>query len=140
MTVLAGSLLALILLGLSGLHWYWVLVGAGDLDGFVPEVDGKPVFEPGRLATSAVGLLLLLAAGICASEAELGGLPRLPLSRVGVWALLVVFLLRSVGEFRLIGFFKRARGTRFARLDTWVYSPLCLVVAVLCAVLLHSTS
>ena len=30
----------------------------------------------------------------------------------------VVFLARAVGDFRYVGFFKRVRGTRFARLDT----------------------
>jgi hypothetical protein len=35
-----------------------------------------------------------------------------------------------VGDFRLVGFFKRVRGNAFARLDTLVYAPLCLVLAV----------
>jgi hypothetical protein len=34
-----------------------------------------------------------------------------------------------VGEFKYVGFFKRVRGTRFATLDTLVYSPLCLLLA-----------
>ena len=128
------------LLGLSALHWVWVVRGTGNLEGFVPEIDGKPAFEPGRLVTAGVALLLLAAAAVCASEAQLFGLPRWPLARLGVWTLLVVLLLRSIGEFRLVGFFKRVRGTRFARLDTWVFSPLCLVISVLCGLLLRSTA
>jgi len=134
-----GILLSLIFVSLSLLHGYWVVVGAGHLSGYVPEIEGKPAFEPGRFATSVVALLLLLAAAICADQARLLGMPRIPLARVGVWTLLVVFLLRAIGEFRLVGIFKRVRSTRFGRLDTWVYSPLCLVVSLLCAALLHST-
>jgi hypothetical protein len=37
-------------------------------------------------------------------------------------------LLRAVGEFRYVGLFKRVRGTKFAVLDTFVYSPLCLLL------------
>ncbi len=97
------------------------------------------MFSPGPFATSAVAVLLLLAAAICVSQAQLLGVPRAPLARVGVWALLVLFLLRAIGEFKFIGLFKRVRNTRFSRLDTWVYSPLCLTVSALCAALLHSS-
>jgi hypothetical protein len=49
----------------------------------------------------------------------------------GATALLAaLFLLRSVGEFRLVGFFKRVRGTDFAWWDTRLYSPLCLAMGV----------
>lgn len=139
MEMISGVLLSLIFVSLSLLHWYWVVAGSGDLSGFVPEVEGKPAFEPGRLATSIVGLLLLLAAAICASQSRILGMPRMPLARTGVWVLLVMFLFRAVGEFKLVGFFKRVHNTRFGRLDTWVYSPLCLAVSALCAALLHST-
>lgn len=137
--MLAGSVLSVIFLALSGLHWYWVIAGTGDLTGFVPELEGKPVFEPGKVATAMVAVLLLLAAGICATQARLFGLPRLPISRPGVWFLLSAFALRAIGEFRLVGFFKRVRDTRFARRDTFYYSPLCLVVSALCGALLYST-
>jgi hypothetical protein len=36
---------------------------------------------------------------------------------------------RAIGEFKYVGFFKRVRGSRFARRDTLLYSPLCLWLA-----------
>jgi hypothetical protein len=33
-------------------------------------------------------------------------------------------LARAIRDFHLVGFFKRVRGTRFARLDIVVYQPL----------------
>jgi hypothetical protein len=137
--MVAGTLLVVVFLALSGLHWYWVVGGTGDLTGFVPEIEGKPVFEPGKFSTAAVAVLLLIAAGVCASQAELLGVRRLPIARVGVWVLLVVFAVRAIGEFRLVGFFKRVRDTQFGRRDTWLYSPLCLLLSALCGALLHST-
>jgi hypothetical protein len=137
--MLAAVLLVLVFLGLSGLHWYWVFSGVGGLTGFVPEIEGRRAFEPGKVGTAAVAVLLLVAAAICASQAELFGVPRLPIARVGVWVLLVVFAMRAIGEFNLVGLFKRVRDTRFGRRDTWIYSPLCLLLSALCGALLHST-
>ncbi len=38
--------------------------------------------------------------------------------------------MRAVGEFKCVGFFQRVRGSRFATLDTLVYSQLCLLLAM----------
>jgi hypothetical protein len=46
------------------------------------------------------------------------------------YALALGLVARAVGEFKYVGFFKRVRGSRFARLDTLLYSPLCLLLAV----------
>ena len=50
-------------------------------------------------------------------------------STVGTSLIATAFTLRAVGEFKYVGFFKRIRGTQFARMDTRFYSPLCLGVA-----------
>jgi hypothetical protein len=39
-------------------------------------------------------------------------------------------MARAVGEGRYVGFLKRVRNTAFARNDTWLYSPLCVALAV----------
>lgn len=75
--------------------------------------------------------LLALAALVVLEHAALGpGL--LPASLVGpaAWILAAVMLLRSIGDFRYVGFFKRERAGRFAELDTRFYSPLCLLLAL----------
>jgi hypothetical protein len=45
----------------------------------------------------------------------------------------LVFVLRAVGNLRTFGFFKNITGTPFSRWDTWLYSPLCLLLALLAA-------
>jgi hypothetical protein len=61
-----------------------------------------------------------------------GGLLSLPIHAAPIaWAcgaVGVAFALRAVGEFRLVGFFKSVKGTEFAAMDTWFYSPLCLAI------------
>lgn len=97
----------------------------------LPEVEGKPAFVPGPFVT----LVVAAALGFCALlVAAVAGWVQLPLAERWVrWlaiAMAGAFGLRAVGEFRLVGFFKRVKGTRFARMDTLVYSPLCLLLAL----------
>jgi hypothetical protein len=44
---------------------------------------------------------------------------------------ILVFAVRAVGDFRYCGFFKRVKGTAFARKDTLIFSPLCTLLAAL---------
>jgi hypothetical protein len=48
-----------------------------------------------------------------------------------LWMQVAVFLLRAIGDFRYVGFFKRVHKTAFARNDSLIYSPLCLLLAAL---------
>lgn len=100
----------------------------------VPSVDGKPLFQPSRWATVAVAFALFSAAAVVAIRSGIVSVPALAfLAAVGCWGLVAVFGLRAIGDFRYLGFFKRVTGTRFARADTLVYSPLCAVLAVMAA-------
>ena len=127
-----ASTLCAVFLVLAGWHVYMAVmprVGSGE-SGAVPSVGGKPLFVPSRHATLAVAVVLLLFAGLVAATAGL-----VPLALPPVWlawmsyALALGLLARAIGEFKYVGFFKRVRGSRFATLDTFVYSPLCLLLA-----------
>lgn len=121
---------------LSLLHWHWVFGGTFGITAAVPEVAGKRAFSPGPLATSLVALALLGAAFVCAAQAGIAGLPSTSYTRIGVIVLAALFALRAIGDFRFAGFFKRVRGTRFARWDTRLFSPLCLAISAMCVGLL----
>lgn len=129
-TIFAFPLIA-VFLTLSLWHVYWLLGGRVGRDAAIPEVDGKPIFQPSAPATFVVAVALALCALLIAATA---GLVSLPLSQtVLAWltrALAGVLLLRAIGDFRLVGFFKRIRDTGFARLDTAVYSPLSLLSVI----------
>lgn len=129
MTVVAFLLVATFVI-LSLWHLYWLAGGAVGLRSVIPEVDGAQAFHPPQLATLFVALALALCALLVAATAGLVQLPLSPTLLVwGMRALALVFLLRAVGDFRLVGFFKRIRGTRFAAMDSWLYSPLSVLLA-----------
>ena len=129
-SIVLAATLALIAL----VHVYGALGGRLARAAALPEVEGAPAFTPRASMTLAVAAALLLAALLIAVT---GGAVQAPVPRTlargltGVLAL--VFIARAVGDFRLVGFFKRVRGTRFARLDTALYAPLCLLLGLAAA-------
>ncbi len=129
-TLVAWVLIA-VFASLSLIHIYWLFGRRAGQRAAIPEIDGKPVFQPSTLSTLVVAMGLALCAVVIAGTA---GMLALPLSQtILAWltrGLAVVLLLRAIGDFRLVGFFKRIHHTCFARLDTAVYSPLCLALAI----------
>ncbi len=131
---IVSALLCLLFAALAALHFYWAAGGRLAMPGAVPTAGDRPLLAPGPIACAAVGCALVAAAIIAALRGQLLslGLPAW-LSWLGTWTLVLVFGARAVGEFRYVGFFKRVRGSVFARRDSLVYSPLCAMIAALAA-------
>ena len=126
-----GAVAIVILILVAAIHLYWAAGGRLGHVAAVPERDGKPLFQPNPTATFGVAAALLLGAALVAAAIGLLAAP-VPLRwvRFLVWLMVLVFAARAIGDFRTLGFFKRPSGSRFARLDTRLYSPLCLILAV----------
>ena len=122
-----GSIATLVLAAIGALHIYWARGGQRFAAKAIPTSGGKPTMAPGATATYAVaGLLATAASASALSTMHLGGrLPRLLAACAGL-----TLLLRAVGDFRLIGFLKKERSSEFAKLDTALYSPLCLFLGL----------
>jgi hypothetical protein len=113
------------------IHAFWAWRGVSGRSVAVPERAGRPLFAPSRGATLAVAGGLFGGALTLLAQAGLIWLPVPPAwPRWGAFALASVFALRAVGEFRYVGLFKQVRGTRFARWDTRLFTPLCIVMAL----------
>jgi hypothetical protein len=110
---------------LSGIHFYWAFGGKFGSKAVVPEMSGEVVFKPSFLATILVAFALLLGAWLswkphlnsCNSTLIYGNL-----------AIAIVMFIRAIGDFKYVGFFKKIKGTIFAKNDTYYYSPLCLLI------------
>jgi len=131
MTRIAGMLAAAVMLGLAALHLYWAGGGRFGSDVAIPRRDGRPLFVPWPAGTVIVAMLLGAAALVLLGRLGLWGrgLPRW-LFAAGAWTIVVVFAARVVGDFRWFGIFKRMTGTPFAWWDTWLYVPLCGLLAL----------
>lgn len=118
----------LVFLGLT--HVYWAAGGTAGKQAALPSVGGTPVFKPSTIGTALIAVILLgMAAWVAAASGILAAPVPHGVLRVGAFLLAAIFALRAVGDFRYVGFFKRVRGSVFAQRDTWVYSPLCVVLA-----------
>ncbi len=126
---------AAVVLFLAGLHVYWALGGQWGSSVTIPTIGGRRTLNPSPLATYVVAFLLTVSAVIICGEAgffHTGSLVRV--FHLGAWCISGVFLLRTIGNLKTFGFLKTVHGTPFASWDTHLYSPLCLVMAVLAAV------
>ena len=82
----------------------------------------EPSLRQLAAALVAIALLVCLRAGLYFSPVSHGAL------QWGISAIAVLMFARAIGDSELVGFFKKVGGSRFARLDTYFYSPLCLVL------------
>jgi hypothetical protein len=126
----AGLAAGLALIGLAAIHVYWSAGGRRGARAAIPtRGDGTALVQPSRIATLAVAVALVAAAAIVVSAA--GSPPRAV--RILALATSAAFGLRMIGDFRIVGLFKRERRTVFARWDSLVFSPLCGALCVACA-------
>ncbi|HEY2370749.1 MAG TPA: DUF3995 domain-containing protein [Polyangiaceae bacterium] len=135
MIAIVGAVLAAVFAALAALHVYWAAGGRLGATAVVPEVNGKATIHPGPLATLTAASLLLAACAFVAMRSGLAPNIAPRLVHLATCVIAITFALRAVGEFRTVGFFKKVRGTRFARWDTRFFSPLCVAIAAGCTFL-----
>jgi hypothetical protein len=121
-------------------HLYWGGGGRLMADAVIPAkpASGGPqkLFSPSSIAAFIVAgylsAIMLLAWFVARKQPLVLGLGTL---RIVLGIAGAIFVIRAIGDFRYIGFFKRVYGTRFARWDNWLFSPFILCVGAACVVL-----
>jgi len=131
------TILVLIIMGLF--HFYWAFGGKVGLDKALPTKDGIKLLNPSKALTFFVGVVLIVFAYIAY------GLQFYDFSvntnrsfylYFGIF-LSIIFIIRAIGEFNAVGFFKKIKDTEFAIYDTKYFSPLCLILGVIFAILAY---
>ena len=46
------------------------------------------------------------------------------------WVLVLLFFLRDIGDFNMVGIFKKTKHTEFAKYDNLIYIPLCCIISL----------
>lgn len=125
-----GVVLAVIFALLSFLHLYWAAGGRFGRGAAIPTAGGERLLNPSPLGTILVAAALFAAVLVVLGRLKFWG-AVVPgwIFYAGTWVISVLFLLRAIGDFRYVGFFKSVSGTDFARWDTILFSPLCLFIA-----------
>ena len=131
--MILSILLSLILIVLGLLHFNWVLGGKFGFEESLPTKEsGERVLNPKKIDSAIVGLGLSLFGAFYIFKCGLinYSLPEWIL-KYGSWIIPSVFLVRAIGDFKYVGFFKKIKNTKFGKTDSKLFSPLCLVIGIL---------
>jgi len=118
------TIITLIIAGLF--HFYWAFGGKVGLDRVIPTKDGKALFNPGKFLTIIVGFILLGFAWI-AYTLNSENLYLNSYSEQVIytgWFLSLIFAIRSIGDFNMVGLFKKIKSTKFSEFDSKYFIPL----------------
>ncbi|MEB0045959.1 MULTISPECIES: DUF3995 domain-containing protein [unclassified Pseudomonas] len=135
MSLMVAQWIAAVFLLISLVHLYWALGGKLGSEAAVPRVpdegggQSRPAFKPSGFGTLLVSAALLLIAMLVCLRVGLyfPTVQHWSLQWV-ISALAMLMFARAIGDSNLVGFFKQVKDSTFARLDTWAYSPLCVVL------------
>lgn len=131
--MILSILLGIILIGLGLIHFNWVMGGKFGFSESLPKKEnGERVFNPKKIDSAIVGIGLTIFGIFYVLKSGLieFNLPSW-IMEYASWIVPIIFLLRAIGEFRYVGFFKSIKTTEFGKLDTKLFSPLCLAIGIL---------
>lgn len=115
------------------IHANWFFGGRWGLEQSLPTNEkGERVLNPKPIDAAFVALAFL---AVALNYLAIHFLPDFKLldkiNPYFIWIVPSVFLIRAIGDFKYLGFFKKVKQTRFGTLDQKFYSPLCLILSVL---------
>lgn len=128
-----GVISVLILFFIAAIHFYWAFGGKWGIQGVIPtKTTEEKVMNPPVIATILVGLFLVIFALLYAEKLQVISIKYLPnkIRTYGVYIIASIFIIRAIGDFNYVGFFKKIKNTQFAKNDTKYFSPLCLFLGV----------
>lgn len=134
MVYFLGLISFLMLTFISLIHLYWFAGGKWGFSQVIPtKLNGEVVLKPKWIDSLFVGVFLLIIAILFATKANLFQIEMIPewFLKYGLYIVSGVFILRAVGEFKYVGFFKKVTETKFAKNDSKYFSPLCLFLGVI---------
>lgn len=118
---------------LSFIHFYWLLGGKWGLKKVIPtKKDQITILAIPKFATLIVALVLLSFGLIYLVKSEFINF-QIPsfATKYAYWIIPTVFLLRAIGDFNYVGLFKKIKNTAFAKSDSKLFIPLCLLIGML---------
>jgi len=121
------ALVTITTLAIAGVfHFYWAFGGTLGLDRAIPTKDGKALLNPGKLLTIIVGFIILSFAWVAyvLNFKDLSVISYYEQIVYAGWFLSGIFAIRSIGDFNMVGLFKKIKLTKFAEFDTKYFIPL----------------
>lgn len=133
MLTILSFIISVVFFLLAIVHFNWFLGGAWGFDVALPtNEEGKKVLNPKKIDSLIVGLGLFVFGFFFLIKGNIVkfNLPSWMVNYTG-WIIVSIFLLRAIGDFKYVGFFKNIKNTKFGKADTNYFSPLCLILALI---------
>lgn len=130
---LLNSILFIIFLMLAIIHFYWALGGNWGISSVLPtDKHGTKKLHPKKTDSAIVGCVLLIFSLFYAFNMGISGY-KFPSVLFNLFWMdhSRNFLVRAIGDFNYVGFFKKVKYTAFGKKDTYFFSPLCLLIAAI---------
>jgi hypothetical protein len=131
--VILSFFLCIVFLFLGLVHIHWALGGTWGYEKSLPaNENGERILNPKKRDSAIVGLGLLFFSILYVFKSGITSI-TIPLWiwTYGSWLIPAIFLLRAIGDFKYVGFFKKVKHTVFGKADSKIFSPLCLLIAIL---------
>ena len=116
----------------ASIHFYWVFGGKWALEKVIPtktNIENTKLIP--KFATVIVALIFLMFSIIYLIKSGFLNI-QLPnwITNYSYYIIPILFLLRAIGDFKYVGFFKSIKKTTFAKWDRKLFSPLCLFISI----------
>ena len=124
----------LTMLTVSFVHFYWAFGGKYGLMSSGPSLESGQSFVPSSLLIFIVACLLFALAVLplqLVSPVD----QRMGYVHYVGYFVAIGFVIRAIGDFKYVGFFKKVYNSNFASLDTKYFSPLILFLGIAYGVL-----
>jgi len=133
--------LVITFLFLSSIHFYWATGGTlGYLSSLPTNENGSillapTIFDCIIVATILFVFTLIYTFSIKDRKSKIFN----SLIKLGQWVIPILFLIRAVGDFKYVGFFKQVTTTEFSRMDSYFFTPLCLLISFVGIIILYNS-
>lgn len=110
-------ILCIIFAALGLIHFNWVIGGEFSFEKSLPtKENGEKVLNPKKIESAVVGIGLIVFGVFYLIKSELLEF-NIPdwIIKYGGWIIPTIFLLRAIGEFKYLGFFKKIKDTEFGK-------------------------
>lgn len=124
-------ILIIISLIVAGFHILWGIESRGTRKVIPEDDDFRPIFSPTPFACFLMAFAFIILALFSLAKYVNFPLPHL-VDAYGTYAVAIVFFLRAIGDFNYMGIFKKKYKSEFAHHDTYFFTPLCIIVGILC--------
>ncbi len=131
--IFLSLILVVVFMFLAGVHFNWALGGEWGFDAALPTNEkGERMLNPRKIDSAFVGIGLTLFGLFYLFRADIIT-TEIPtwIFTFGAWIIPAIFLFRAIGDFKYVGFFKKVRNTKFGKIDTKIFSPLCFFISII---------